>query len=215
MEGSLTGDFSRINSPGKAWDGTQGEDPYYRRLSANYIEALVGGSFDTDEIKEVRISPEGRVPSLEVKKATINEFYSPEGLRAAGMTEEEIAFILENNILPRGYNGDSTLFPAGQRVDQVMEIRMAQQLEDGFRAAGVERVIQLHPSGQDIMDLENYGSQQSLGNTPEEIRVARARKEIVEQLRESIERKKNRPAPTSGGLYGDAPKPSRSGGLYA
>lgn len=200
LEASLTGDFSRINSPDKVWDGTQGEDPYYRRLSANYIEALVGGSFDTDEIKEVRISPEGRIPSHEVRKATIDEFYSPDGLRSAGMTEEEIAFVLENKILPRGNNGDTTGFPAGQRVDQVMEIRMARRLEDGFRAAGVEKVIQLHPSGLDIMDIENYGEQQSLGNTPEEIRVARARKEIVEELRKSIERKKNPPKPRSGGL---------------
>jgi hypothetical protein len=199
LEASRTDDFSRITNPKAVWEGWDGEDPYDRpRLDTKYIEALVSGSFDTSEIKEVKVGPQGRIPSVEVTKATIAEFYSPEGLRSAGMTEEEIAFISENGLIPKlGSTSNAEKYPGGKWIAEVTEIRMAKQLEDQFLAAGAERVIQLHPKGVDIMDVENYGSAKSLGDTPEEIRVALARKEIVETLRSRIDSRKN---PTSGGL---------------
>jgi hypothetical protein len=192
LEASRTGDFSRITNKQGVWNG----DPDEKRpkLDTLYIEALVSGSFDTSEIKEVKVWPEGRVPSLEVTAATIDEFYSPEGLRAAGMTEEEIAFISESGLISKpGSTANLDKYPGGKWITEVTEIRMAKQLEDQFLAAGAERVIQLHPSGMDIMDVESYGSKKSLGDTPEEIRVALARQEIVKELREAIEYRKRNP----------------------
>jgi hypothetical protein len=208
LEASRSGDYSIVNHPQAVW-----HESATQILNNDYIEALVAGSFDLSEVKEVRISPEGRsgisdgpilghANSMELRAALVDEFYSPEALRKAGMSEDEINFIEENRLVKLNGFDPIDRFPAGNRVSQVLEIRIAKDLEDRFRAAGVEKVVHLHPTGADMFDTSNYGDDASLGNTAEEIRVARARREIVADLRRTIDSMKSPRQSSGGGLYG-------------
>jgi hypothetical protein len=180
-------------------------------VGIHYTEALIAGSFDLDEVAEVKIYPQARNPmDLEVsatsvlghangaalKDAIHDEFYGTEALRRAGLTDEEIQYLQNNGLLK--LDGQLKYHLGGTALMGLLEYRKAKDLQDKFEAAGVTKVTHIHPSGLDMMNPDSYGTDAVLGETPEAIRIARVQRALVDEAREAIQRHKNRPTSTSG-----------------
>jgi hypothetical protein len=202
QEARRTGSFGRVTDS-FGWREEKSE----AIVGINYTEALIAGSFDLDEVAEVRIYPEARNPmdleasttpilgyanGAKLKDAIHDEFYGTEALRRAGLSEEEIQYLQNNGLLK--LDGQLKYHLGGDALMGLLEYRKAKDMEDKFKSAGIEKVTHIHPSGLDMMDPASYGDDSDLGDTPEAIRVARVRRDILSSAREAIERHKNPPA---------------------
>lgn len=222
LEAERTGSLAHVTDAKGGWRAEKGKGQY------NYEEALIAGSFDLSEVADVRLLPQTRNPEgLEISldpvlgfkngaalKADIHEqFYSPEALKKAGLTDEEIAYLQENDLL--NLEGRLADHIGGRTVMGVLEGRKAQELEDKLKAAGAQKVTHVHLSGKDMMDPASFGDDAKLGETAAEIREARAQRDITAGAREAIEKHKasapkpekpeapDEPDTPTGGMTGD------------
>ena len=222
LEAERTGSLAHVTDAVGGWRAEKGKGQY------NYQEALIAGSFDLSEVADVRLlpptrNPEGLETSLDpvlgfengaALKADIHEqFYSPEALKKAGLTDEEIAYLQENDLL--NLEGRLADHIGGRTVMSVLEGRKAQELEDKLKAAGAQKVTHVHLSGKDMMDPASFGDDAQLGDTAAAIREARAQRDITAGAREAIEKHKasapkpekpeapDEPDTPTGGMTGD------------
>lgn len=190
LESATIGDFSDINvvsrSPGEGF--TQ---------SDVYFEALIPGGFNLEEIEEVvmplRIATEFDMDA--VSKDLTAEFFATDKLRAMGLSEEEIAYVLQK--MSETEYGRSPIANVSSAwvsgVLKVQEFRAARARRDALAEAGIPLRVtdpgSRRKSGIDIFDPVAYGGKPD--DDVEKILIDRATKDIVRQIRESMERELN------------------------
>lgn len=181
----------------------------------HYNEALIAGSFDVDEIAEVRIHERATEVGKDLHLVTepilgfengqrlmeslTDEFFSREALLSAGLTEEEVNYLFENGLLdhvrPETFSSFKS-WPASKRIGLLLRHRKAKEIEQMLREAGIKNIKHLDSSGLNPMDVASFGEAAALGDTVEDIRIAKIREEIVQELRKAAEKHRN-PAPES------------------
>lgn len=210
-EGSLWKARSRM----PWWRSKGREEEIALERSFHYNEALIAGSFDVDEIAEVRIHERaaevgedlhlvtepilGFENGQRLMESLTDEFFSREALLSAGLTEEEVNYLFENGLLdhvrPNTFSSVKS-WPASKRIRLLLRHRKAKEIEQMLRDAGIKNIKHLDRSGLNPMDVASFGEAAALGDTVEDIRIAKIREEIVQELRKAAEKHRN-PAPES------------------
>jgi hypothetical protein len=195
LESAAIGDFSDINvvsrSPGEGFD-----------QSDVYFEALIPGGFTLEEIEEVvmpiRIATEFDMDA--VSKDLTAEFFATDKLRSMGLSEEEVAYVLQK--MSETEFGRSPIANVStawvSRVLKVQEFRAARARRDALAEAGIPLRVKdpgsRRKSGIDIFDPVAYGGKPD--DDVEKILIDRAEKDIVTQVRASMDRELNPPDPS-------------------
>ena len=160
----------------------------------SYIEALVPGGFTVDEIDEV-VMPRKVAAQFDmgaVSEGLSQEFFTTDKLRAMGLSEEEIAYVLRKMSDDKGLRSPIGNVPSAwvARIVKLQEFRAARERRDALANVGIPmRVTDSDPKGLkglDMFDPVSYGG--SPGDDVEQILVDRARKWITKIVREDMER---------------------------
>lgn len=191
LEASISGDFSDIHL-------TRGELPMRggEKLPAlhSYIEALIPGGFTVDEIDEI-VMPRKVATQFDmeaVSESLSEEFFTTDKLRAMGLSEEEIAYVLRIMSEDKGLRSPIGNVPSAwaTRIVKLQEFRAARERRDTLANVGIPmRVTDSDPKGLkglDIFDPVSYGGNPD--DDVEQILADRARKWIVKIVREDMER---------------------------
>lgn len=204
LEAGRTGKFDRVfEQDDKNYNPDAGNDPEFYKIPSRgsaYYEALVAGSFSVDEIEEAVIPSRVRdtfasqreimgKPRDEAVKDVLDEFYSDDALRSAGLTDDEIKYLTDNDLLPKWMEGagwDAVPSTPGK----MLGLRHTKHIEDELKKAGVLRVRHTDSSGRDVMDLANYRDAGD-ARTVDELLARRYREEVVRSLREAMDKHKN------------------------
>lgn len=197
LESSRTGSFAYLNArDGAVADYDEGKYGFGR----SYFEALVLGSFGTDDVAAVKIDysvlsrrtvdPQRQFSGEDAKERTEQlrkEFFATETLAKMGFNDEEIQYLVGLLDNYQGYDKTKVSIPYEwmNDLDQLLAFREARARKTAIEAKGIEVKV-THEKGVNPFDPELYGAQP--GADIEQVLVSRFQEKFPRSVRERRER---------------------------
>ena len=158
--------------------------------SREYFEALIGGSFGTEDIAAIKMDysllalPDSTKPVAreDELKQIRDEFFTADRLRSMGLTDEEIQYIQGMMDNYKNYKGESDIpeMLMTRNINLLLEHRKAKARKKRIEDLGIEVKV-THEKGLDPFDPTNYGGKP--GDDIEQILVGRVNEKFPEAFR--------------------------------
>lgn len=198
LESKRSGSFKNVND---MHGGIPDGDPLHDRMDRTYFEALIAGSFGTEDVAAIRIPYSDLAYEIadpldvqsgkhvaDKEKKIKDEFFSTEMLRSMGFSDEEIQYLmgmLDNfkNIDGRKMNiPPQLLIP---QLQQLLDFRMARERKAKIESKGIQVQV-THPKSVDPFNPTSYGA--SPGDDIEKVLLDRFKTALPSQIRADRER---------------------------
>ena len=189
LESHRTGSFKNLNLINGS-SNPDHVDPSGHVSSREYFEALIGGSFGTEDIAAIKMDysllalPDSTKPVAreDELKQIRDEFFTADRLRSMGLTDEEIQYIQGMMDNYKNYKGESDIpeMLMTRNINLLLEHRKAKARKKRIEDLGIEVKV-THEKGLDPFDPTNYGGKP--GDDIEQILVGRVNEKFPEAFR--------------------------------
>lgn len=182
---------------------TNNEDK--KAFRSNYFETLILGSFTLDEVEEIVIRHEEITrpniePGREAERnfwknqfsSIAEEFFTTDKLRQMGLSEEEVAWVLDqvNNSKQKFNNADLgspqyylPSFFSETSILKLLDVRRAKKIKEQIESNGVKLKV-THPANIEYFDPEGWNGKK--GMDVEDVVIARFPREIKKVAERAI-----------------------------